>query len=262
MLRPVPEPPRTDEMLVTSETPVTDEALVPRIVAGETALFELIMRRHNQRLFRTARAILKDDAEAEDVMQETYARAFANLGQFRGEALLSTWITRIAVHEAFARVRRRRRLAALPPDDDDVETSFMADRSKPADPEREANNAELRGLLERAIDELPESYRTIFVLREVEGLSTTTTAECLGVSEEVVKTRLSRARTTARRALRARRRRRGFGLHVRRRALRSGRGRGARPPDSQGWGPAGRERVNFSSESAGREPRRARRPRG
>src|SRR5262245_30825232 len=117
MLRPVPTPFLTDETPVTSEAPVTDEALVPRILAGETALFELIMRRHNQRLFRAARAILNDDAEAEDVMQETYVRAFAHLGQFRGDALLATWLTRIAVHEAFARVRRRRRLAALPPDD-------------------------------------------------------------------------------------------------------------------------------------------------
>src|SRR5262244_1054858 len=194
MLRPVPEPLKIDETLAPSEGSVPDEALVPRILAGETALFELIMRRHNQRLFRAARAVLNDDAEAEDVMQETYARAFAHLGQFRGDAELATWLTRIAVHEAFARVRRRRRLAALPPDDDDVETLFMADRPKPADPEREAHNAELRGLLERAIEELPETYRTVFVLREVEGLSTATTAECLGVSEEVVKTRLSRAR--------------------------------------------------------------------
>jgi RNA polymerase sigma-70 factor (ECF subfamily) len=198
MLRPVPASLQTDETILSSQAPVTDEALVPRILAGETALFELIMRRHNQRLYRAARAILNDDAEAEDVMQETYVRAFAHLAQFRGDALLSTWLTRIAAHEAFARVRQRRRLAALPPDDNDVETLPMADRPKPSDPEREANNAELRGLLERAIDELPETYRTVFVLREVEGLSTATTAECLGVSEEVVKTRLSRARARLR----------------------------------------------------------------
>ena len=177
----------------SAQAPDSDDALVPRILAGESALFEHIMRRHNQRLFRTARAILNDDAEAEDVMQETYTRAFAHLGQFRGDAQLGTWLVRIAVHEAFARVRRRRRLAPLPPGDD-VEALPMPDRSTPIDPEREANNAELRRLLEHAIDELPETYRTVFVLREVEGLSTATTADCLGVSEEVVKTRLSRAR--------------------------------------------------------------------
>ena len=177
----------------SAQAPDSDDALVPRILAGESALFERIMRRHNQRLFRTARAILNDDAEAEDVMQATYTRAFAHLGQFRGDAQLGTWLVRIAVHEAFARVRRRRRLAPLPPGDD-VEALPMPDRPTPIDPEREANNAELRRLLEHAIDELPETYRTVFVLREVEGLSTATTAECLGVSEEVVKTRLSRAR--------------------------------------------------------------------
>jgi len=101
------------------------------------------------------------------------------------------------VHEAFARVRRQRRLAPLPPGDD-MEALPMPDRAMPIDPERAANNAELRRLLERAIDDLPETYRTVFVLREVEGLSTATTAECLGVSEEVVKTRLLRARTRLR----------------------------------------------------------------
>jgi RNA polymerase sigma-70 factor, ECF subfamily len=179
------------------QPPESDDALVHRILAGESALFERIMRRHNQRLFRAARAILNDDAEAEDVMQETYTRAFAHLGQFRGDAQLATWLTKIAVHEALARVRKRRRLAPLP-SGDDVEALPMPDRPMPPDPEREAHNAELRKLLERAIDELPETYRTVFVLREVEGLSTATTAECLGVSEEVVKTRLSRARVRLR----------------------------------------------------------------
>ena len=175
----------------------SDAVLVGRVLAGETALFERIMRRHNQRVFRAARAIVRDDAEAEDVMQETYTRAFAHLGQFRGDAQLGTWLVRIAVHEAFARVRRQRRLAPLPPGDD-MEALPMPDRAMPIDPERAANNAELRRLLERAIDDLPETYRTVFVLREVEGLSTATTAECLGVSEEVVKTRLLRARTRLR----------------------------------------------------------------
>ena len=171
----------------------SDDLLVRRILGGEPALFERIMRRHNQRLFRAARAILNDDAEAEDVMQETYARAFAHLGQFRGDAQLGTWLTKIAVHEALARVRKRRRLAPLPTGGE-VEALPMPDRPTTRDPEHEAHNAELRRLLEGAIEALPETYRTVFVLREVEDLSTATTAECLGVSEEVVKTRLSRAR--------------------------------------------------------------------
>src|SRR5215510_4882747 len=111
----------------SAQAPDSDDALVPRILAGEPALFEHIMRRHNQRLFRAARAILNDDAEAEDVMQEAYTRAFAHLGQFRGDAQLATWLTKIAVHEALARVRRRRRLAPLPPGDD-VEALPMPDR--------------------------------------------------------------------------------------------------------------------------------------
>jgi RNA polymerase sigma-70 factor, ECF subfamily len=190
MLRPAP----------SAHDPDSDDALIHRILAGESALFERIMRRYNQRLFRAARAILRDDAEAEDVMQETYTRAFAHLGQFRGEAQLGTWLVRIAVHEAFARVRRRRRLYPLPPGDS-AEAFPMLDRPTPTDPEHEAHNAELRKLLERAIDELPGTYRTVFVLREVEGLSTATTAECLRVSEEVVKTRLSRARLRLREEL-------------------------------------------------------------
>src|SRR5215471_1577089 len=126
---------------------LADEDIVARVRAGDIELFEVLMRRHNQRVFRAARAIVKDDAEAEDVMQETYTRAFTHLGQFRGEAQLGTWLVRIAVHEAFARVRRRRRLAPLPPDDA-VEALSMFDRSTPTDPEHEANNAELRKLLE------------------------------------------------------------------------------------------------------------------
>lgn len=181
----------------------TDVAIVQRILAGETALFERIMRRHNQRLFRAARAILNDASEAEDVMQEAYTRAFAHLAEFRGDAQLATWLTKIAVNEALARVRKRRRLAPLPAGDA-VEALPMVDQPMPPDPEHEAHTAELRQLLERAIDELPESYRTVFVLREVEGLSTATTAECLGVSEEVVKTRLSRARMRLRDGLYAR----------------------------------------------------------
>jgi len=177
--------------------PDSDDALVHRILAGESALFEHIMRRHNQRVFRAARAIVKDEAEAEDVMQETYTRAFAHLAQFRGEAQLGTWLVRIAVHEAFARVRRQRRLAPLPPDDT-VEALSMFDRPTPIDPEHEANNAELRRLLERAIDELPETYRTVFVLRDLHGLSHVEIGQRLNLSAANVKTRIHRARSLLR----------------------------------------------------------------
>ena len=176
----------------------SDEGIVQAVLHGNTALFELLMRRYNERLYRTARAITRDDREAEDVMQQAYVNAFANLRQFKGEAQFSTWLTRIAINEALARVRRRGRYE--PFEDDPVDDSIAPIRSAP-DPERQAFAGELRDLLEWAIDTLPAGAREVFMLREVEGLSTADTAASLGVSEDVVKTRLSRARGTLRRVL-------------------------------------------------------------
>jgi RNA polymerase sigma-70 factor, ECF subfamily len=176
-----------------------DEQVVEQILAGNTALFELLMRRYNERLYRAARAITRDDREAEDVLQQAYVNAFSNLRQFRGEAQFATWLTRITINEALARVRRR---AKYEPFDDElskVET-FMPWNSTP-DPERQAFTGELRELLEWAIDTLPDGAREVFVLRDVEGLSTAETAASLDVSEDVVKARLSRARASLRRSL-------------------------------------------------------------
>ena len=171
----------------------SDEALVQQVLDGNTALFELIMRRHNERLYRAARAITRDEREAEDVIQQAYVNAFMNLRQFKGHARFATWLTRIAINEALARVRRRGR------DEPDVENVMP---SNPApDPERHAFTTELRSLLESAIDRLPDGAREVFVLRDVEGLSTAETAASLDVSEDVVKTRLSRARAALRRTL-------------------------------------------------------------
>jgi RNA polymerase sigma-70 factor (ECF subfamily) len=177
----------------------SDEYIVRQVVAGDTALFELLMRRYNERLYRAARAITRDDREAEDVMQQAYVNAFSNLHQFKGHAQFATWLTRIAINEALARVRRRGRYE---PFDDEVSNveAFTPVNAAP-DPERQAFAGELRELLEWAIDTLPGGAREVFVLRDVEGLSTADTAETLGVSEDVVKTRLSRARTALRRAL-------------------------------------------------------------
>jgi RNA polymerase sigma-70 factor (ECF subfamily) len=177
----------------------TDEEVVEQILAGNTPLFELLMRRHNERLYRAARAITRDDREAEDVMQQSYVNAFANLRQFNGQARFATWLTRIAINESLARVRRRGKYEPFDDDQSAVET-FMPRDAAP-DPEREAFTGELRELLEWAIDGLPDGAREVFVLRDVEGLSTAETAESIGVSEDVVKTRLSRARATLRRAL-------------------------------------------------------------
>lgn len=176
-----------------------DEEVVQQVLAGNTAIFELLMRRYNERLYRVARAITRDDREAEDVMQQAYVNAFANLRQFNGQARFATWLTRIAINEALARVRRRGRYEPFDDERSGVE-SCMRTNSAP-DPERQAFTGQLRELLEWAIDGLPNGAREVFVLREVEGLNTAETAESLGVSEDVVKTRLSRARAALRRAL-------------------------------------------------------------
>jgi RNA polymerase sigma-70 factor (ECF subfamily) len=176
---------------------LTDEQVVEHVLTGQTALFEVLMRRHNERVYRVAMAIVRDDSEAEDVMQQTYVNAYVNLRQFAGKARFSTWLTRIAVNESLARARRR---GKYEPYDDDLPNvePFMAEPSH-HDPERQAFSGELRALLEWAIDGLPDGAREVFVLREVEGLSTAEVADVLSVSEDVVKTRLSRAKAALRR---------------------------------------------------------------
>jgi RNA polymerase sigma-70 factor (ECF subfamily) len=177
----------------------SDDALIEQVVGGNTAAFELLMRRYNERIYRAARSIVRDEAEAEDVMQQAYVNAFTHLRQFNGSARFSTWLTRIAINEALARVRRLGRYEAFDEDVSNVEP-FMS--RTPADsPERQAFSRELAGLLEWAIDGLPNGMREVFMLREVEGLSTAEVAQCLGVSEDVVKTRLSRGRARLRQRL-------------------------------------------------------------
>jgi len=176
---------------------LSDEQIVAQVTNGQTALFEVLMRRHNERIYRAARAIVRDDREAEDVMQQAYVNAYSHLRQFDRRAKFSTWLTRIAINEALARTRRRDRYE---PFDEEAAGDTMMTRQQ-ADPERQAFARELGTLLEGAVDALPDGARETFMLREVEGLSTAETAESLGVSEDVVKTRLSRARATLRRAL-------------------------------------------------------------
>jgi RNA polymerase sigma-70 factor, ECF subfamily len=170
---------------------LADEAIVARVRAGEVQLFELLMRRHNPRVFRVVRGIVHRDDEAEDVMQDAYVRAYDHLHDFRGEARFSTWLTRIAVHEALARVRRERRFE---PFDTQEEHSAIMPNEPLTSPEQHASNGEVRELLQRSVDELPDDFRSVFVLREVEQLSGAETAACLGIPEETVKTRLFRAR--------------------------------------------------------------------
>lgn len=171
--------------------PHADAEIVARVCAGDVAAFALLTRRYNQRLYRAARAILRDDSEAEDVVQETYLRAFAHLQGFRYEARLGTWLTKIAVNEACARLRRGRRAHLV----DDIEVAGAVT------PEHSAHEGELRSALERAIDRLPARLRVVFVLRALEELSTAETARIVGISPVAVKVRLHRARTAIQRSL-------------------------------------------------------------
>jgi|tagenome__1003787_1003787.scaffolds.fasta_scaffold20127704_1 RNA polymerase sigma-70 factor (ECF subfamily) len=177
----------------------TDEDLVREVLGGNTGAFELLMRRCNERLYRATRSVLRDEQEVEDVMQQAYVNAFTHLRQFNGSAQFSTWLTRIAINESLARARRQGRYQALDDELSNVEP-FMAAES-PDNPERQAFTGELRGILERAIDTLPNGLREVFMLREVDGMNTAEVASCLGVSEDVVKTRLSRGRSALRREL-------------------------------------------------------------
>ena len=179
-----------------------DEDVVARVLAGETELYEIIMRRYNQRLYRVARSILRNDGEAEDVMQDAYVRAYEHLDQFAGRSRFSAWLTKIAVHESLARVQKRNRLqeleAMIPQEEEIVLTSPTAS------PEQQASTAEMGHLLEEAILALPENYRTVIMMRDIEEMNTADTAAALELSEENVKIRLHRARILLRKELFAR----------------------------------------------------------
>jgi RNA polymerase sigma-70 factor (ECF subfamily) len=182
----------------------SDEHLVSLILAGQKPLYEVLMRRHNQRLFRITRAILRNDSEAEDVVQDAYVRAYEKLASFEGRARFSTWLTRIAVHEALARASRQDRFLPL----DDHETRAI-DRANPLifakpDPEHECASHQLTDILQQEILSLPENYRLVFVLRDVEEICTAEAAECLNLSERNIRVRLHRARALLRRRLRDR----------------------------------------------------------
>jgi len=178
----------------------TDEQIVERVLAGETELYEVIMRRYNQRLYRVVISILRNEDETEDTLQEAYVRAYQHLGQFERRAAFSTWLTRIAVHEALARLRKRGRVKPLSNDVDEREIS-MNPGSTPSDPEQRTSDAELVRILEEAVLRLPEQYRTVLMMRDVEELSTSETAAALNITEENVKVRLHRGRVLLRRDL-------------------------------------------------------------
>jgi RNA polymerase sigma-70 factor (ECF subfamily) len=177
--------------------PVERTELSRRIGSGDTAAFAGLMRRHNRMLFRTARAILRDDAEAEDALQEAYLRAYRSIGHFRGEARLSTWLVRIVANEALARLRKSARRAEIVPISNDIETDIPSNDG----PELGTQRSEIRRLLEEKIDALPEAYRSVFALRALEEFSVEETAAALDIPEATVRTRFFRARSQLREAL-------------------------------------------------------------
>ena len=184
----------------------SDVDLAGRVAADDWDALRLMMRKHNQMLYRTARSILKDDAEAEDAVQEAYLLAYRAMGTFRGDAKLSTWLVRIVVNEAIGRVRKRDRSAEIIRMDGDVERDSVAadadaNQSAPEQPEPAAMRAEARRLLEKSIDALPDAFRTVFLLRAIEELAVEEAAAALGIPEPTVRTRYFRAKGLLRESL-------------------------------------------------------------
>ncbi len=189
--------------LVANFAKVSDEEIVARVLEGDTALFEIIMRRYNQLLYRVSRSILRNDAEAEDVMQDAYVRAYEHLGQFAGRSQFRTWLTRIAIHEALSRVRRGKRFES--PGPEPAEGDFMDQfASSERSPERQVADAELRRVLEQSILALPDSYRSVYVLRDIEQMSIEEVCGILDLTESTVKVRLHRARRALRKMIMSR----------------------------------------------------------
>jgi RNA polymerase sigma-70 factor, ECF subfamily len=185
---------------------VTDTELLRLAREADSTAFRSLIRRHDRYLYRIARSVLLDDEEAEDVVQETFVRAFTRLVDFRGDSSLSTWLTRIALNEALRRHRQRRRIVRL--DDLDSATGcseMQFDKSTMTaadlDPERATAQHQIRSVLERAIDDLPDAFRTVYVMRDIEEATTEETASVLRIRPQTVKTRLHRARRKLRDAL-------------------------------------------------------------
>jgi RNA polymerase sigma-70 factor (ECF subfamily) len=182
-------------------TSIADADLVARARKRDETAIRSIMQANNQKLYRLARGILRDDSEAEDVVQETYVRAFTHLEKFRGDSALATWLGRIAINEALGRLRRRRpeiEWTSLPPGALEAQIIQFPHSGTSEDPEKSMAQREIKQVVEHAIDELPEAFRIVFITRVVEGMNVEETSEILGLKPETVKTRLHRARTLLR----------------------------------------------------------------
>jgi RNA polymerase sigma-70 factor, ECF subfamily len=189
---------RTPQVAATEPA---EAELIARVRQRDEAAIRSIMRTNNRRLYRLARGILRDDSEAEDVVQETYVRAFTHLQDFRGDSSLATWLARIAMNEALGRLRRRRpgiEWTSLPPGALEAQIIQFPNSATSADPEKSMAQREIQQVVERAIDELPDAFRIVFITRVIEGMNVEETSEILGLKPETVKTRLHRARNLLR----------------------------------------------------------------
>jgi len=176
----------------------SDDEVIRRVLGGDTAAYELLMRRYNQRVYRIIRSILRDDSESEDVMQEAYVRAYQHLSEFEHRSSFATWLGRIAIHEALARAGRAKRYDAL---ESTTDSSGTIVQDAKMSPEQQAALSEARNLLERAMLSLPTQYRTVIMLRDIEEMTTAEAAETLELTEEALKVRLHRARGMLRKEL-------------------------------------------------------------
>jgi len=192
----------TSTDVAQGERATDDEAsLIRQIAAGGRSEFEQLMRLHNRRLYRIARATLGDHAEAQDAMQEAYLAAYRSIGQFRGDAAIATWLSRLVLNECLGRLRRSaRRQNVIPLVSSNSEINTVANGDSEL-PDRILGRAEMRALLERKLDDLPQSFRVVFILRSVEELSVQETAQCLGIREATVRSRHFRAKSLLRESL-------------------------------------------------------------
>ncbi len=181
---------------------MSDEEVVARVLAGEKELYEVIMRRYNQRLFRISRAYVHDGDEAEEIVEQAYVNAYEHLPSFAGRSRFSTWLTRIVIHEALRRQREKQRSVSLEASSEAQEIADTTMRTSDTEnPAETVMNNELRSILERTIDELPPNYRSVFVMREIEEMSIAETSESLGITQANVKVRLNRAKEMLRQSI-------------------------------------------------------------
>jgi RNA polymerase sigma-70 factor (ECF subfamily) len=185
-----------------SATPSDDFDLVRRSLARDELAFRAIMLRHNRKLYRIARGIVRNDADAEEVVQEAYVRAFMHLQEFRGDSSLATWLSRITINEALGRLRRKRSRPEVQAEESRLEAQIIPfPQTANDDPEKTMAQRQILQLVEQATDKLPENFRLVFIARVIEGMSVEETAEILGIPPETVKTRLHRARRLVREQL-------------------------------------------------------------